>query len=295
MVVLYREPWGRTPWTGVEQVAIQDRCLKDGFKSLFFMTLDKTSRAPDWLPHTHIRFNYVDFGLEQAAGAIKARVQESGGTIAPLTPQKRVELYQQEQQYLEDKRRLLSLAGREIVKKQQSELFTTIQRLCAEINAGGRISIEFRSDPAQCHLRASVSLLVSLAESDSKCELAVREYDGRWPIPKPGGGPVFYPDGEPRLQRPWPQAHRAWRRGRPGQQHARRHKVRDWARRRRARHNRYRLRAPILAARQVLDKDLGGKRKTLNIGDAFFFQRGKAEITVVVIAGAQSRHATKGL
>jgi hypothetical protein len=78
VVVLYREPWGKTHWTGVEQTAIQEHCLKHGWEGLFFMMLDKTSTPPPWLPHTHVRFNYTDFGLEQAVGAIKARVQERG-------------------------------------------------------------------------------------------------------------------------------------------------------------------------------------------------------------------------
>jgi hypothetical protein len=56
-VVLYREPWGKTPWTRVEQTAIQERCLNHGWHSLFFMTLDKTSAIPIWLPQNHVRFN----------------------------------------------------------------------------------------------------------------------------------------------------------------------------------------------------------------------------------------------
>jgi len=34
VVVLYREGWGKTPWTRIEQAAIQDRCLT-GFDWLF--------------------------------------------------------------------------------------------------------------------------------------------------------------------------------------------------------------------------------------------------------------------
>ena len=106
VVVFYRDRWVKTPWTGVEEVAIRDRCLKDRFEGLFVMMPDNTSAPPTWLPDTHVRFNYADFGLEQAVGAIKTRVKERGGTIMPLTPLRRVELYQQEQEYLEDKRQL---------------------------------------------------------------------------------------------------------------------------------------------------------------------------------------------
>src|SRR5882757_7344584 len=85
-VVLYRERWGKTPWTGVEEAAIKDGCLKHGWKRLFFMSLDDTSALPVWIPETHIGFSLKNFPIDQAAGAIKARVQEFGGVIAPLTP-----------------------------------------------------------------------------------------------------------------------------------------------------------------------------------------------------------------
>jgi hypothetical protein len=105
VVVLYREPWGETPWTGVEALAIKDRCLKDRFQSLFFMTLDKTSALPAWLPLTHVRFSYADYGLDQAVGAIKARVQEAGGIIATPTAAKRAELSRLETEYVIERAR----------------------------------------------------------------------------------------------------------------------------------------------------------------------------------------------
>jgi hypothetical protein len=62
LVVLYRTPWGETPWTGVEQVAITDRCLRASFRPLIFVQLDK-SPLPSWLPDTHIRCVYDDYGI----------------------------------------------------------------------------------------------------------------------------------------------------------------------------------------------------------------------------------------
>ena len=46
LVVLYKEPWGQTPWTGVEETAIKENCLTNNFQQLFFMTLDNTSALP---------------------------------------------------------------------------------------------------------------------------------------------------------------------------------------------------------------------------------------------------------
>jgi hypothetical protein len=85
VVVLYREEWGKTPWTGVEQTAIQESCLKFGWDRLFFIVLNRSDILPVWLPQMRVRYNFADFGLEQAVGAIKARVQDQGGSNMPLT------------------------------------------------------------------------------------------------------------------------------------------------------------------------------------------------------------------
>ena len=84
-VVLFRKAWGETPWTRVEAGAITDRCFREGWLSLMFVELENTSALPKWLPLTHIRFNFADYGIDQLVGAIKLRVQEQGGTISRLT------------------------------------------------------------------------------------------------------------------------------------------------------------------------------------------------------------------
>jgi hypothetical protein len=81
VVVLFRKPWGETPWTRVEQMAITDRCLERGWESLLFVVLDETATIPKWLPETHVRFNFQTYGMEQALRAIKFRVQQLGGLL----------------------------------------------------------------------------------------------------------------------------------------------------------------------------------------------------------------------
>ena len=81
VVVLFRNGWGHSNWTRVEQEAITDRFLKEGAGFLFFVMIDPRSVPPPWVPDKHIRFNLTDFGLEQAVGAIKLRVQDAGGRL----------------------------------------------------------------------------------------------------------------------------------------------------------------------------------------------------------------------
>ena len=86
VVVLFRPPWGETNWTRVEQTAITDRCLKRGWDSLLFVVLDRTKPLPKWLPEGRIRFNFEDYGMEQAVGAVKLRTQELGGVLEKPSP-----------------------------------------------------------------------------------------------------------------------------------------------------------------------------------------------------------------
>lgn len=146
VVVLYREPWGKTPWTRVEETAIKDGCLAQGWQLLFFIALDHESTLPVWLPQHKIRFNYADFGLEQAVGAIKARVQENGGHQLPMTALKRAEILKAEERYRSDKRRMNSAEGLELIMQSVSELFAEIEGQCRGIAEQGLMSIRCGKD-----------------------------------------------------------------------------------------------------------------------------------------------------
>jgi hypothetical protein len=82
VVILLRASWGKTPWTRVEMEAITDRFLKEGPDFLFVVTVDDGAVRPPWLPDKLLRFNFTDFPLEQALGAIMSRCLEQGATIS---------------------------------------------------------------------------------------------------------------------------------------------------------------------------------------------------------------------
>jgi hypothetical protein len=87
-VVLYRKGWGETPWTRIEQTAITDRCLAEGWDGLVFVALDNAAR-PRWVPDTKIHFDLTNYPLNQLVGAIKLRAQELGAELRPETPRER--------------------------------------------------------------------------------------------------------------------------------------------------------------------------------------------------------------
>jgi len=141
-IVLYRPRWGHTRWTSVEEAAIKDSCLDTGFKSLFFFVIEPTTELPKWLPETHVRFNYSDFTLDQAVGAIKARVQERGGHYKPLTPARRAELIKAEDDYRHDRSQLSSSQGISQIVENVKALFEQICGQCEEANCSGNLSIQ---------------------------------------------------------------------------------------------------------------------------------------------------------
>jgi hypothetical protein len=106
VVVLFRTPWGETPWTRVEQTAITDRGLQDGWDGILFVTLDSTSPIPKWVPNTRIRFNMETYGIEQAVGAIKFRVEQMGGEISKPSPMALAKRVKEERDLKQDQERL---------------------------------------------------------------------------------------------------------------------------------------------------------------------------------------------
>jgi len=187
VVVLFREPWGKTPWTGVEQTAIQEGCLNQGWSRLFFVVLDKTSAIPIWLPQNHVRFNFEDFGIEQAVGAIKARAQECGGVIEPLTALKRAEIFEQDALYIADRRKISTNSGMATVRQKVRQLFSEIESLCSKIKASGQVDIAIGSNEGRCVIRAGVSLVIGWRQpytnSTDGCGLKVLEFNAPIPLP----------------------------------------------------------------------------------------------------------------
>jgi hypothetical protein len=84
LVVLYRDGWGKTRWTAVEELAIKDRMFKGDWGSLLFVMLDEQSVHPAWLPDTHVRLNCARFGND-LIGAIKLRAVELGRKLVAET------------------------------------------------------------------------------------------------------------------------------------------------------------------------------------------------------------------
>ena len=81
VVVLYRDGWGQTPWTRIEETAIRGRAYDEGYDFVLFIPCDEPPTVPKWLPKTRIWFGLKRWGPQGAAAVIEARVQEFGGGV----------------------------------------------------------------------------------------------------------------------------------------------------------------------------------------------------------------------
>ena len=154
-VVLYRDQWGQTPWTRVEEAAIKDACLKRGWASLFFVALDKANTFPIWLPETYVRFNFNDFGIEQAIGAIKARVQETGGTLSRPNAAADAARIHREAQCIADRDRLFRDQRwiMDTVSPAVKATFETMDQIARDVMSQTGIAFQSGANDGQCVLR----------------------------------------------------------------------------------------------------------------------------------------------
>ena len=83
VVILYRQNWGTTPWTRIEETSIRNRAFESGYDFALLVPLDKPATKPEWFPRNRLWIGHERWGIKGAAAVIEARVQELGG--APHT------------------------------------------------------------------------------------------------------------------------------------------------------------------------------------------------------------------
>ena len=107
VVVLYREGWGETPWTRIEQTAIRNRAFNKGYDFVIFIPLDQPASVPKWLPKTKLWFGLNRWGNTCAASVIEARVQELGGLPHKETVEERAKRLERALNYKKEKEQFL--------------------------------------------------------------------------------------------------------------------------------------------------------------------------------------------
>jgi hypothetical protein len=161
VVILYRDGWGKSKWTRVEEGAITDRFINEGWQWLLFVSLDSNCTPPKWLPESRIRLNYDEYGIEQCLGAIKARVEELGGTIKHESAIDRAKRLEQETVWEEKRKNLLSTEEGVASACKEAEIFMArVESILAEMkSATTNVHIDFQRKGLHLVARGSIASL----------------------------------------------------------------------------------------------------------------------------------------
>lgn len=136
VVVLYRSGWGTTSWTRIEETAIRNRAYDAGYDFVIFILLCKEQVPPQWLPKNRIWIDLERFGIEGAANAIKARVQESGGEPKEESITDKAHRLHREIKTEQERRKFLeSTEGVRAAKEEVAILFEKLKQLSSQISS----------------------------------------------------------------------------------------------------------------------------------------------------------------
>ncbi|MGD0923405.1 MAG: hypothetical protein ABSA70_16825 [Terriglobia bacterium] len=201
VVVLYRDGWGQTPWTRIEEAAIKDRFLKEGWGWLLFIMLDEASTPPVWLPESEIRLNFAAYGLEQLFGAIKIRAEKLGSILKSQTALDRAKGLDQESLTRAERDRLLSEKGMTAAQQEHQDLQQLLDSKIQQINEHvSSVKVEQGSDGHVYLLRTqlvSVNFYLYPTYPATECRIVLQEFNGPLILPKDRGHQMFIPGEEP--------------------------------------------------------------------------------------------------
>jgi hypothetical protein len=151
VVVLYREGWGDSPWTRIEQTAIRNRAYDHGYEFVKFIPLDEPPSVPKWLPRTRLWIGLKRWGIAAAAGVIEARVQELGGepqeetvAVKAARAQRSILFAQSRKQFLKSDKAVK--ASNEVFAAVESEAKGLVEELQTSAPA---FQFSFKSQPRQ--------------------------------------------------------------------------------------------------------------------------------------------------
>jgi hypothetical protein len=113
-VVLMRAGWGETPWTGVEEVAIRDRCLANKFKNLVVVQLERCD-LPSWIPESYVSFDLQLYAIQEIVGIVKGKATELHADLRVPTSADRAEALQRRRDFDRETRTLLENSNRPFI------------------------------------------------------------------------------------------------------------------------------------------------------------------------------------
>jgi hypothetical protein len=202
VVVLYRDGWGKTRWTAVEELAIKDRIFDGGWNSLLFVMLDEKATPPAWLPKTHIRFNYGSYG-DDLIGAIKMRAQGLGSSLKVETATERAKRAQSIELLRAERDRMLLANGSAAVRAEHQALRVQLDRKISDIQKElTTIRLEYGADSHEYVIRTeaiSLNFYLHATAPATQSRIVIQRFDAPLILPSDRSRRMFLPGESPRM------------------------------------------------------------------------------------------------
>lgn len=143
VVILFRETWGTTKWTRVEETAIKSRHLNEGPKFLIVASLD--GNHPIWYPDTWIWGDLQRYGIDGLASVIETKVRQMGGEVHSETLADYAANIERQITFASDLRRWRnSYEGVENALEEVNKLFDLLQQACKQISTSADVQTQLQ-------------------------------------------------------------------------------------------------------------------------------------------------------
>jgi hypothetical protein len=154
VVILYREGWGQTPWTRIEETAIKNRAFDSGYEFVVLISLTKPATKPPYIPQTYLYVGFDRFGKEGAAAVIENRVATAGGNIrAESAVDHALRVHRKEEYQAKRGRFLGSEAGVQAADRDAVALVNFIESAVEKIRNQSGLKMRFmRFDHRSCEI-----------------------------------------------------------------------------------------------------------------------------------------------
>jgi hypothetical protein len=182
VAVLFRPEWGTTRWTRVEQTAIRDRALDNGYDFCTFVAMTDPVERPNWLPKNRLLYVAKRFGLQGLAAALEARLQERGGTVSEESVAQRGQRLMRAAEFAEEAERFRLRGGVAGANAAVASLLDGLAQHAKELTEGSRLTFSVETHSAE-HVVVSPNAVLAVCwrqtyvNSLIDSELAVGFYD----------------------------------------------------------------------------------------------------------------------
>lgn len=197
-VILHSEGWGRKGYTHIEEGAMKERGVKEGWDFLLVVRLDD-SIPPKWIPTTKVWYGFAKYGMEGLVATIDNRVTELGGRPKEDSVLEKAARLERERAF-EDKQQLFlrSTDGFRRARQEVENLRNLLKLRVGKLAAvSPSLDLRFDSSDITFLSGAAISARSSFAfywqpqyaNSLTGAALHVVEWAGRFSYHGMGGGP----------------------------------------------------------------------------------------------------------